>query len=76
MTEIEIDLNVRVRGNWTFVGFEDVSGALPSVGDSVRVHESESGLKGAAIVTAIDREREILYLAVNWRELSRWWEQS
>ena len=43
MTRVEIDLNVRVRGNWTFSGLEDADGPVEA-GDIVEVYEAESGL--------------------------------
>lgn len=67
-TRVEIDLNVRVRGNDTFVGFDDVSGPV-AVGESVEVYESESGVAGEGRVTEIDSERELVYLSVDWASL-------
>lgn len=95
---VEVDLNVRVRGNQTYAGFEDVQpGSVTyarasradgpvSVGDAVHVvepfegivadaivvgqkviaFESESGIAGAAVVTEVDPEKRIIYLAVDW----------
>jgi predicted RNA-binding protein len=45
VTRVEIDLNVRARGNWTFSGLEDADGPV-EVGDIVEVYEAESGLVG------------------------------
>ena len=67
-TRVEIDLNVRVRGNDTFVGFEDVSGPI-AVGETVEVYESESGVSGEGRVTEIDSERQLIYLSVDWASL-------
>ena len=67
-TRVEIDLNVRVRGNDTFVGFGDVSGPI-AVGESVEVFESESGVSGEGKVTEIDGDRELVYLSVDWSSL-------
>src|SRR5437016_2086023 len=67
-TRVEIDLNVRVRGNDTFVSFEDVSGPI-AVGESVEVYESESGVSGEGKVTEIDGDRELVYLSVDWSSL-------
>jgi hypothetical protein len=67
-TRVEIDLNVRVRGNGTFVGFDDVSGPV-AVGESVEVHESESGVAGEGRVTEIDGDRELIFLSVDWASL-------
>lgn len=67
-TRVEIDLNVRVRGNDTFVGFEDVYGPL-AVGEAVEVFESESGVSGDGRVTQIDGERELVYLSVDWASI-------
>jgi hypothetical protein len=50
MTRVQIDLNVRVRGNATYAGFEDVTGPL-AVDQVVEVFEPESGLAGLGRVT-------------------------
>jgi hypothetical protein len=68
-TRIEIDLNVRVRGNDTFVGFEDLTGPV-AVGEIVEVYESESGVTGEGRVTEIDGDRELVYLSVDWSSLA------
>ncbi|WP_409330378.1 hypothetical protein [Trujillonella humicola] len=69
---IEIDLNVRVRGSGTYAGFEDVVDAAPTdlqPGDEVEVFESEADLVGRGHVTAIDVERQLVYLSVDWASL-------
>jgi hypothetical protein len=66
---IEIDPNVRVRGNETYAGFEDVTGLL-EVGEEVTVRESEAGLLGEGRVTHIDLDRRLVYLSVDWASLS------
>lgn len=95
---IEVDLNVRVRSDQTYAGFEDVDpGSVTyarasdadgpvSVGDAVHVvepfektvadaivvgqkviaFEGESGLAGDAVVTEVDPEKRLIYLAVDW----------
>lgn len=68
-TRVEIDLNVRVRGNDTFVGFDDVSGPI-AVGESVEVYESESGVSGDGRITEIDSDRQLVYLSVDWASLT------
>jgi hypothetical protein len=67
-TRIIIDPNIRVRGNDTYAGFEDVNGPI-AVGEVVDVHEPESGLTGQGRVTEIDADRQIVYLSVNWSSL-------
>lgn len=69
MTRVEIDPNVRVRRNWTFVGTEDVDGPI-EVGQVVEVFESESGVVGVGQIQEIDAERRIVYLSVEWRSLA------
>lgn len=69
MTRVAIDPNVRVRGNGTYAGFEDVSGPI-TVGDHVEVYEAESNLVGQGRVTEIDVKRELVYLSVDWSSLS------
>ena len=68
MTRIEIDPNVRVRGNQTYSGYEDVTGDLV-LHDMVEVYESEAGIVGTAEVTEIDAERKLVYLAVDWSSI-------
>lgn len=68
LTVVEIDLNIRVRGNQTFAGLEDVTGPL-AVGGEVTVRESESGLVGSGTVTDVDAGRRLVYLAVDWASL-------
>jgi hypothetical protein len=53
-TRIEIDLNVRVRGGQAFAGYEDTDGAVAA---------------GDAVVTEVDRERRLIFLAVDWQSL-------
>jgi len=65
---VEIDLNVRVQGNATYTGFEDVQGKI-ALGDEVVVFESESGVEGTGRVTDIDFRRQLVYLAVDWESL-------
>jgi hypothetical protein len=68
-TRVEIDLNVRVRGNDTFVAFDDVYGPI-AVGERIEVFESESGVSGDGRITEIDGNRELVYLSVDWSSLS------
>jgi hypothetical protein len=68
MTIVSIDPNVRVRGNGTYAGFEDVRGPI-YVGLRVDVVEEESRLAGSAIVTEIDTSSSLVYLAVDWKSL-------
>jgi hypothetical protein len=76
---VEIDPNVRVRGNKTYAGFEDVqqAGQLTvtrlshpvspvSVGDKVLAWESEDDIVTDAEVVDVDQERQLVYLAVDW----------
>lgn len=77
---IEIDPNVRVRGNKTYAGFEDIQAAGQltrtrpdhadgpiAVGDKVLAWESEDDIVTDAEVVGIDYERRLVYLAVDWR---------
>jgi hypothetical protein len=64
---IEIDPNVRVRGNQTYTGFEDVQGARSvCVGDMVLAWEREDDIVTDAHVVDVDEERRLVYLAVDW----------
>jgi hypothetical protein len=67
-TRVEIDLNVRVRGNGSYAGFEDAAGPLV-VGADVEVFESESGLVGTGRVAEIDPAQELVYLSVDWASM-------
>jgi hypothetical protein len=76
---ITIDPNVRVRGNKTYAGFEDIQeqgnlglsrperadGPL-AVGDKVLAVEVEDGIVTDAEVVDIDHENRFVYLAVDW----------
>ncbi len=66
---ITIDPNVRVNGNRTYAGYEDISGGTVNVGDRVRVWEPESGVAGFGTVVECDDERQLIYLDVNWSAL-------
>jgi hypothetical protein len=68
VTRVEIDLNVRVRGNWTFSGLEDADGPV-EVGDIVEVYEVESGLVGPGRVEEVDEASHLIYLSVDWDAL-------
>lgn len=65
-----IDPNVRVAGNQTFSGIEDVVGDMPDEGDQVIVREPESGATGRAIVMRVDFSDRLIYLAVDWAGLT------
>jgi hypothetical protein len=68
-TLVQIDPNVRVHGNDTYAGMEEVVGPV-AVGAEVRVTEPESGLVGWARVTHIDAARDLVYLALDWASLA------
>jgi hypothetical protein len=70
MTEVWIDLNVRVHDGETFSGFEDVKGIMPHVGDRVLVREPESNIVGEATVTRVDAADQLIYMAVDWAALA------
>src|SRR5437773_1721960 len=68
VTCVQIDLNVRVRGNGTFAGLEDVEGPL-AVDDAVEVFEPESEVVARGTVTEIDAAKSLVYLSVDWATL-------
>lgn len=68
ITRIEIDPNVRTRGNQTYSGFEDVVGDL-MIGAGVEVFESEASIVGFGRITDINVEHRLVYLAVDWSSL-------
>jgi hypothetical protein len=67
-TRIEIDPNVRVRGQLTFAGLEDVYGPL-RLGQTVEVFEPEGDIVGEGRVVEIDIARQLVILGVNWASL-------
>ena len=69
-TEILIDPNVRVANNETFSGFEDVVGDFPEENMRVRVREPESNVVGEGVVTRIDENDKLVYIAVEWASLA------
>lgn len=69
---IRIDPNVRVRGNHTYAGFEDVEGLDPAglhVGEVVTVYEPEAGLRGQGSVVEVDPVKSLVVVAVDWSSL-------
>lgn len=68
LSRVEIDPNVRVRGNQTFSGLENVYGPI-AVGQAVQVFESEADIVGDAWVTDIDNKKKLVYLRVLWSSL-------
>ncbi|MEU2106472.1 hypothetical protein [Nocardia sp. NPDC019255] len=69
MTEIVIDPNVRADNGVTYSGFEDVRGELPKAGEFVLAREIESNVITEAIVTRVDEDSKLIYLAVAWSRL-------
>jgi hypothetical protein len=72
--EIVIDPNVRVEGNRTYAGFEDVLGGFVSdlhPGDHVTVVEEESDVVGDATIYSVDIGTQLIYLTVEWKTLRR-----
>lgn len=67
-TRIAIDPNVRIRGNATFAGLEDVEGPL-HLGLMVEVFEPESDLSGIGEVVEVDAERRLVFIRVEWSSL-------
>lgn len=69
MKRVQVDLNVRVRGNKTYAGYEDVvpEGAPVAVGEQVLVWEAEDDIVTDGTVIELDDEKQIIYLDVDWR---------
>jgi len=70
--ELAIDPNVRVAGNETYAGFEDIlDGKIEDIqeGLSITVREPEAGLVGDGTVSRVDRLRELIYISVDWKSL-------
>lgn len=72
LMRIAIDPNVRVEGNQTYGGFEDLFGDVDvlQVGDWLTVMCQETDIEGNAKVTRIDHESRLIYLAVDWKTLA------
>lgn len=70
VTQILIDPNVRVEGNETFAGFEDVRGSLPSEGEQIIAIVEDTDVVGLAHVTRVSPEDRLIYLAVEWDRLA------
>jgi hypothetical protein len=72
--EIIIDPNLRIEGNRTFAEFNDVMGGFINdiqPGDRVIVVEEETDVIGDATVYAIDHEKELIELTVDWPSLQQ-----
>lgn len=69
-TTVNIDPNVRVEKNNTYIGFEDiVSGPRPKVGEDVHVRVPETDIRGVGTVYRVDQESRLIYLGVDWSKL-------
>lgn len=78
LIQVVIDLNVRVRGGHTFAGYEDIrpgtatytrlgnATAPVRIGDKVLAVEEEEQICTYAEIISVDRERELVFLAVDW----------
>lgn len=66
---IAIDPKVRVAGQLTFAGYEDVEGNhIPKVGEAVTVYVPGTDKEATALVTEL-LGGELIYLAPAWRQL-------
>ena len=68
--KIEFDPNIRISSKKypetnTYVGYENVPGPI-SVGDTVFLVESESGLYGTGLVLGYSDKKEIFYIKAYW----------
>lgn len=68
MARVEIDLNIRVRGNWTLADIGDADEPVVP-GQAVEVFEPESGVVGVGRIEEVDPERRLLFLSVDWASL-------
>lgn len=68
---LEIDPNVRVRGNQTFVGYEDCSD-VPAEGEVVRVFQPDYRIETTATVSEVSRDSQLIYLRVDWNAFERY----
>lgn len=67
-TRMEIDPNVRCRGNQTRTGLEDCHGPI-AVGDVVTVYEPEARIEGTGRIADIDYDKQLVWLEVDWAGL-------
>lgn len=74
MIRIAIDPNVRVRGDLTFSGFEEIEGDFDpsqlSINEDVIVFEPETGAQGHGRISDVSLERRLVYLEVEWKTLA------
>lgn len=68
MARVEIDLNIRVRGNWTLADISDADEPVVA-GQAVEVFEPESGVVGTGRIEEVDLKRRLLFLSVDWANL-------
>lgn len=68
LTRVEIDPNIRVRGNKARVGYEDADGPLRP-GQTVTVFESETGLTGTGVVSEVADVLRLAWIWVDWAGL-------
>ncbi|KAB1110783.1 MULTISPECIES: hypothetical protein [Micromonospora] len=68
LARVEFDPNVRVYGNGTYAGIEDVHGVV-SLGDEVVLYEPENQIEVQAWVTEIDLHSKLVYFKVDWSSL-------
>jgi hypothetical protein len=65
---IEVDLNSRGRDGYTFSRLSRASGPV-AVGDTVTVFEPDDYVAAPARVVRVDRERDFVFLDVDWSSL-------
>lgn len=64
---VRIDPNVRVKGNRTFSGFEDIVDGVPlRAEEEVLAWEEESNVMWPAVVYDLDFGKKLVYLTVAW----------
>jgi hypothetical protein len=68
LTRVQIDLNVRSRGNKARVGYEDATGPLQP-GQAVEVYESETNLTGTGTVSETDDDLRLAWIDLDWSKL-------
>lgn len=68
LTRVEIDLNIRSRGNKARVSYEDADGPL-TPGQTVTVYETETGLAGTGTVSEADDAKRLAWIDVDWTQL-------
>ena len=68
LTRVGIDPNIRSHGGMARIGYEDADGPLQP-GQTVQVHETETGLTGTGTVNATNDTKRLAWIVIDWTQL-------